>query len=181
MLCYKCKHFKKPAYIEPCNTCTDNGIYSKYEPINQKESIEMIKECRNCKHSGLLLMEDPCYNCIDDDDKPAFEPTNRKESIEMTTEQKQPTYTDAVYELIKDECKDLDAIYEDYIISLVGDCGLGALKRAGLLEGCGVLNCRQLYTLVERIDIPEDQIIIDRDIKDEKGTYTGGKHERNII
>lgn len=103
--------------------------------------------------------------------------SDQKESIKMTAEQKQPTYTDAVYELIKDECKDLDAIYEDYIVSLVGNCGLGALKRAGLLEGCGVLNCRQLYTLVERIDIPEDQIIIDRDIKDEKGTYTGGVHE----
>ena len=71
------------------------------------------------------------------------------ESIKMTAENKQFTYTDAVYELIKD----MDSIYEDYIVSLVGNCGLAALKRAGLVESCGVLNCRQLYVLVgERSD-----------------------------
>ena len=95
----------------------------------------------------------------------------------MTTEEKQFTYTDCVYELVKDECKDLDSIYEDYIVSLVGNCGLAALKRAGLLEACGVLNCRQLYALVEKTIVPKNQIVIDIDVEDENGTKTGGKHE----
>lgn len=61
-----------------------------------------------------------------------------------------PDYTEAVYETIKEECAGLDSIYEDYIVRLVGNCGLAALKRAGLIETCGVLNERQLYVLVER-------------------------------
>lgn len=73
-----------------------------------------------------------------------------EESIKMTAENKQFTYTDAVYELIKDECEGMDAIYEDYIVSLVGNCGLAALKRAGLVEGCGSINFRQLYVLCEK-------------------------------
>ena len=73
--------------------------------------------------------------------------SDKRESIKMADENKQPTYTGAVYELIKDECAGMDSIYEDYIVSLVGNCGLAALKRAGLVESCGVLNCRQLYVL----------------------------------
>lgn len=74
-----------------------------------------------------------------------------KESIKMTDKtHKEITYTDCVYELIKEECEGLDSIYEDYIIKLVGQCGLGALKRANLIESCGVLNCRQLYVLCDR-------------------------------
>lgn len=86
-----------------------------------------------------------------------------EESIKMTAENKQFTYTDAVYELIKIKCKSMDSIYEDYIVSLVGNCGLAALKRAGLLEACGVLNCRQLYVLVDKVVLPKDHIKIDKD------------------
>ena len=68
----------------------------------------------------------------------------------MTDQTKEFSYTDAVYELVKDECKDLDSIYEDYIVKLVGQCGLAALKRANLIESCGVLNCRKLYVLCEK-------------------------------
>lgn len=89
--------------------------------------------------------------------------SDKEESIKMTAENKQPTYTDCVYELIKDECNGMDSIYEDYIVSLVGNCGLAALKRAGLVESCGVLNCRQLYTLVNKVVLPKDYIKIDVD------------------
>lgn len=58
-------------------------------------------------------------------------------------------YVDCVYELVKEECGNLDSIYEDFIVHLVGMCGLGALKREGLLETCGVVNGRQLYVLCE--------------------------------
>lgn len=75
----------------------------------------------------------------------------KEESIKMTDKApKEFTYTDCVYELIKDECEGMDSIYEDYIVKLVGNCGLAALKRANLIESCGVLNCRQLYVLCER-------------------------------
>lgn len=60
------------------------------------------------------------------------------------------TYADAVYELIKEECAGLDSIYEDYIIKLVGHCGLAALHRANLIESCGVINCRRLYVLCDK-------------------------------
>lgn len=74
-----------------------------------------------------------------------------KESMEMIDQTANKfTYTDAVYELVKEECEGLDSIYEDYIVKLVGNCGLAALKRANLIESCGVLNCRQLYVLCDR-------------------------------
>lgn len=75
----------------------------------------------------------------------------KEESIKMTDkEPKEVTYTDCVYELIKDECEGMDSIYEDYIVKLVGNCGLAALKRANLIESCGVLNCRQLWVLCDK-------------------------------
>ena len=67
-----------------------------------------------------------------------------EESIEMLT------YTDYVYELVKKNCKDMDSIYEDYIIKIVGHYGLQALRAANLIEACGVLNCRQLYVLCDK-------------------------------
>lgn len=52
-----------------------------------------------------------------------------------------------VYEVIKKECRGLDAIYEDYIVNLVGYEGLDILKEERLIETCGVVNGRQLYVL----------------------------------
>jgi len=57
-----------------------------------------------------------------------------------------------VYECVRDATKGIDAIYEDYILKLVGDYGLRALLEAKLLETCGVVNGRQLYTLVRRLE-----------------------------
>jgi hypothetical protein len=59
-------------------------------------------------------------------------------------------YVDCVYELVKEDCGNLDSIYEGHIVLLVGMCGLGALKREGLLETCGVVNGRQVYVLVDK-------------------------------
>ena len=52
-----------------------------------------------------------------------------------------------VYEVIEKECRGLDAIYEDYIVNLVGYEGLDILKEEKLMETCGVVNGRQLYVL----------------------------------
>lgn len=58
--------------------------------------------------------------------------------------------TKQIYKIVKNECEGLDAIYEDYIINLVGLYGLLLLKGNKLLETCGVVNGRQLYVLVEK-------------------------------
>lgn len=58
--------------------------------------------------------------------------------------------TKQIYTIVKNECEGLDAIYEDYIINLVGLYGLLLLKGNKLLETCGVVNGRQLYVLVEK-------------------------------
>ena len=55
-----------------------------------------------------------------------------------------------IYNIVKNECDGLDAIYEDYIVSLVGLYGLLILKGHNLLEACGVVNGRQLYALCKK-------------------------------
>lgn len=58
--------------------------------------------------------------------------------------------TNQIYTIVKNECDGLDAVYEDYIISLVGLYGLLTLKGNKLLEACGVVNGRQLYAICEK-------------------------------
>lgn len=52
-----------------------------------------------------------------------------------------------VLDVVKEECCMFDAVYEDYILELVGDEGLQILKEHNLVETCGVINGRQLYVL----------------------------------
>lgn len=59
-------------------------------------------------------------------------------------------YADEVYEAVKQEAEGLDAIYEDYIIRMVGNMGLRSLKENGHIEACGVVNGRQLYVIVDK-------------------------------
>lgn len=46
-----------------------------------------------------------------------------------------------VYKVIEKECRGLDAIYEDYIVSLVGYEGLDILKEERLVELSTDANC----------------------------------------
>lgn len=57
---------------------------------------------------------------------------------------------DRVYKTVRDVCDNFDAVYEDYIIYLVGYEGLYLLQSNRLLETCGVVNGRQLYVLREK-------------------------------
>ncbi len=57
-------------------------------------------------------------------------------------------YVDHVYKIILAESEFFDALYEDYIIHIVGHTGLNELKRHNLLETCGVINGKQLYAVV---------------------------------
>lgn len=59
-------------------------------------------------------------------------------------------YADYVYTIIKLKTLELDSIYEDYIVKLVGESGLTELRKAGYLESCGNVNGRALYTLLNR-------------------------------
>lgn len=52
-----------------------------------------------------------------------------------------------IYQVVKEESIGFDAIYEDYILELVGAEGLMVLKESKLVETCGVVNGRQLYVL----------------------------------
>ena len=55
-----------------------------------------------------------------------------------------------IYDLIKEEFKGLDAVYDDAIIELIGIYGLNLLQKHKLVESCGVINGRQLFTICEK-------------------------------
>ena len=59
------------------------------------------------------------------------------------------TYVDYVYEIVKNDTEGSDAIYRDAIIQMFGVYGFNALYEARLLEGCGSVNARELYVLVD--------------------------------
>lgn len=59
-------------------------------------------------------------------------------------------YVDLVYDIVRMETKGLDSFYKDYILSLVGVYGLNALITHKLIETCGVVGNRQLYTLLDK-------------------------------
>ena len=63
-----------------------------------------------------------------------------------------PYFTDSyishIHCILLVESANLDAVYEDYILKLVGTFGLKALLDCGLLESCGVVNGRKLYKVL---------------------------------
>lgn len=59
------------------------------------------------------------------------------------------TYAQHVYEIVRLETLDMDAIYKDYILQLVGVFGFNSLIENKLIESCGVVNSRRLYTLLK--------------------------------
>lgn len=60
------------------------------------------------------------------------------------------SYADYVYEILKNESRNLDAIYQDYILYMVGAMGMQALVENNLVESCGVMNGRLLYVLCDK-------------------------------
>ena len=50
---------------------------------------------------------------------------------------------------VKNNTEDFDAVYEDYIIQLIGEEWFRILKEEKLIETCGVINGRQLYVLYQ--------------------------------
>lgn len=67
----------------------------------------------------------------------------------MVTEQryKKPEYANVIRGALRVETYGLDAVYEDYIIRLVGQDGFDILREKKYLTTCGSVNGRTLYTL----------------------------------
>lgn len=67
---------------------------------------------------------------------------------------KKQIYALTVYLMVmeEEEFADLEAIYEDALIHLVGVRGIEALKENKLMESCGVVNGRQLYKLCDKLE-----------------------------
>ena len=67
---------------------------------------------------------------------------------------KKQIYALTVYLMVmeEEEFADLEAIYEDALIHLVGVRGVESLKENKLLESCGVVNGRQLYKLCDKFE-----------------------------
>ena len=59
-------------------------------------------------------------------------------------------YVDYVYDILKKESRDFDAVYQDYVLELIGVMGMQALIENDLIETCGVVNGRQLYVLCDK-------------------------------
>lgn len=59
-------------------------------------------------------------------------------------------FANYVYDILRLDCADMDAIYADHIKQMFGVYGLNALIINKLVESCGVVNGRQLYVLVDK-------------------------------
>lgn len=66
-------------------------------------------------------------------------------------------FVDHVYNIVKMDCEGMDAIYGDYIKQMVGTYGFNALHKEKLIEGCGIINGRQLYTLCPKKTLKLDK------------------------
>ena len=60
------------------------------------------------------------------------------------------SYVDHVYKIVKNEGRNWDALYQDFILEMVGVSGMEALLENKLIETCGVVNGRQLFVLCEK-------------------------------
>ena len=61
---------------------------------------------------------------------------------------KMKQYAEDVCKKLQSEAQGLDAIYEDYIISVIGEEGFELLREKNYLNTCGSINGRNLYTLL---------------------------------
>lgn len=54
-----------------------------------------------------------------------------------------------LHEIVKGSTRGMDAVYEDYLVRLVGQEGFDILQKHKMLESCGSINGRNLYTVVD--------------------------------
>lgn len=89
-------------------------------------------------------------------------------------------YVDFVYEILKTDSQGLDAVYEDYILQLVGEEGFKALLQNNLLEACGAVSGRQLWAIVEKRMTREDILMLKK-IQKEARKKIMAEHEQYEI
>lgn len=67
------------------------------------------------------------------------------------TEEKRILVSDPelLHEIMAGCFRGMDAVYEDYAIYLIGEEGFDILRRNGVLESCGSIDGRRLYTVKE--------------------------------
>lgn len=67
------------------------------------------------------------------------------------TEEKRILVSDPelLHEIIYGYSRGMDAVYEDYVIYLIGQEGFDILRRNKVLESCGSIDGRNLYTVKE--------------------------------
>ena len=58
------------------------------------------------------------------------------------------SYIGVIHQIMLVEAETIDAVYEDYILKLVGSYGLKALLDCGLIEPCGSVDGRRLYSIL---------------------------------
>lgn len=66
------------------------------------------------------------------------------------TEAKEDVDFDEIYSIVEFFTDGVDAVYEDFIIAIVGEPGFKMLRKSGCLELCGSNYGRNLYTLHKR-------------------------------
>lgn len=99
--------------------------------------------CTSCKHALLDDTEEPCAECLDN-------ATNLYSSRPVKWERGKMT-VDQAYDILNNYTKgERVSIYEKYIIDIVGEDMLKALKDKGYLEKWGSAFGKDLYMLVER-------------------------------
>ncbi len=59
-------------------------------------------------------------------------------------------FADKLYDVLKEETEGFDAIYENYIVDVIGRRGLQILFEKGMIQICGAYNGRRMYVLVEK-------------------------------
>lgn len=52
--------------------------------------------------------------------------------------------------IVKLETSDMDAIYKEHIIQMIGVFGFNDLIKYGCLESCGVIDGRRLYVITDQ-------------------------------
>lgn len=100
--------------------------------------------CAECEYVKTPIIQEPCASCME------YGPINFKQKHEVIGRLTNMKYVDYVYDFVKKDCEGMDSVYADYIITLVGEHGLNALKEHNLVEGCGILNGRKLYVLCDK-------------------------------
>lgn len=70
-----------------------------------------------------------------------------KYKTKLTSDKKATLTKEFLQEVVSGYTRGMDAAYEDYLIYLVGEEGFYILRKNKLLESCGSINGRNLYTI----------------------------------